>query len=221
MSENSLSKVGVQTSASGINTVLKNTYMLLSATVLFSALMAMVSTRYNFPPFGLMVTLGVYFGLLFITHKLKNSAWGIVSVFALTGFMGASLGPMLNAYLSLSNGAELIMQAMGATGIVFLTLSAYAVKSQKDFSFMGGFLLVGLVVAVLGMVAAYFLEIPGLSLAVSALIVMVMSGLILYETSQIIKGGETNYIWATVGLYVSLFNMFVHILHLLGALSDD
>jgi len=162
-----------------------------------------------------------YFGLLFLTMKLRNSAWGLAAVFALTGFMGLTLGPMLNYYLSMPNGSQMVMQALGGTGIIFFALSAYAVKSEKDFSFMGGFLFVGILVAFLAGLAAYFFEMPGLSLAVSAMFVLLMSGLILYETSQVIHGGETNYIMATVTLYVSIYNLFTSLLHLLGAFAGD
>lgn len=221
MSENNTAINRDRVSALETNKVLRNTYLLLSMTILFSAFTAMLSMQMELPRPGFFITLGVYIGLLFVTNLLKNSAWGLVSVFALTGFMGVTLGPLLSTYLALPNGSELIMQSLGATGIVFLTLSAYAIKSEKDFSYMIGFLITGLVVAILGFVGAYFLQLPGLMLAVSALVVLVMSGLILYDTSQIIHGGETNYIWATVGLYVSLFNIFVNLLHLLGAISGD
>jgi len=142
-------------------------------------------------------------------------------VFALTGFMGYTLGPILNSYLSLPNGGQLVMTAMGATGVIFLGLSAYALTSRKDFSFMGGFLMVGILVAFLAGLGAIFFELPGLSLAVSAMFVLLMSGLILYETSNIIHGGETNYIMATVTLFVAIFNLFTSLLHLLGFMSSD
>ena len=207
-------------SALATNKLLRNTYSLLAMTLVFSALTAGISMAMNFPHLGLFTLVG-YFGLLFLTTKLRNSVWGLVSVFALTGFMGLTLGPILNAYLSLPNGSEMVMQALGATGVIFFALSAYAVKSEKDFSFMGGFLFVGIIVAFLAGLGAYFFEMPGLSLAVSAMIVLLMSGLILFETSQIIHGGETNYIMATVTLYVSIYNLFLSLLHLIGAFSSD
>lgn len=214
--------VGTQTRSITINSVLKNTYQLLSATLLFSGLMAYLSMSLNLPHFGLLITLGGYFGLLFLTHKLKNSAGGIFAVFALTGFMGLTLGPTVNAYLgAFSNGAELVTMAMTGTGAIFLALSFYAVTSQKDFSFMSGFLMVGIVVAFLAGLAAYFFEIQALSLTVSAAFVLLMSGLILFETSNIIHGGETNYIMATVTLYISIYNLFLSLLHLLGVFSGD
>ncbi len=209
-----------QESALVTNKLLRNTYSLLAMTLIFSAFTAGLSMAMNFPHMGLLTLVG-YFGLLFLTTKLRNSVWGLVSVFALTGFMGLTLGPMLNYYLSMPNGSDIVMQALGGTGIIFLALSAYAVKSEKDFSFMGGFLFVGILVAFIAGLAAYFLEMPGLSLAVSAMFVLLMSGLILFETSQIIHGGEKNYIMATITLYVSIYNLFTSLLHLIGAFSNE
>ncbi len=203
------------------NKLLRNTYSLLAMTLVFSAMTAGLSIAMNLPHPGLIITLVGYFGLLFLTTKLRNSVWGIASVFALTGFMGLTLGPMINAYLGLPNGSEIVMQALGGTGVIFFALSAYAIKSEKDFSFMGGFLMVGILVAFLAGLGALFFEMPGLSLAVSAMFVLLMSGLILFETSNIIHGGETNYIMATVTLYVSIYNLFTSLLHLLGAFSGD
>ena len=203
------------------NKVLRNTYSLLSMTLLFSAATAGMSMALNLPHPGLLLTLAGYFGLLFATSKFRNSGLGLVSVFALTGFMGYTLGPILNAYLSLANGGQVVMTAMGGTGLIFLGLSGYALASRKDFSFMGGFLMVGILVAFLGGLAAVFLEMPMLSLAVSAMFVLLMAGLILFETSNIIHGGETNYIMATVTLYVSIFNLFTSLLHLLGFMGGE
>jgi modulator of FtsH protease len=203
------------------NKVLRNTYSLLSMTLLFSAATAGVSMVLNLPHPGLLLTLAGYFGLLFATSKFRNSVLGLVFVFALTGFMGYTLGPILNAYLSLANGGQIVTTAMGGTGLIFLGLSGYALASRKDFSFMGGFLMVGILVAFLGGLAAVFLEMPMLSLAVSAMFVLLMAGLILFETSNIIHGGETNYIMATVSLYVSIFNLFTSLLHLLGFMGGE
>lgn len=203
------------------NKLLRNTYALLAMTLGFSAVTAGISMAFNLPHPGIIITLIGYFGLLFLTAKLRNSVWGLASVFALTGFMGFTLGPIISAYLSMPNGSQIVMQALGGTGIIFLALSAYAIKSEKDFSFMGGFLFVGILVAFLAGLAAIFFEMPGLSLAVSAMFVLLMSGLILWETSNIIHGGETNYIMATVTLYVSIYNLFTSLLHLLGAFSGD
>lgn len=203
------------------NKLLRNTYSLLALTLVFSALTAGLSMAYNLPHPGMIITLVGYFGLLFLTTKLRNSAWGIASVFALTGFMGLTLGPIVNHYLNMSGGSEIVMQALGGTGLIFFALSAYAIKSEKDFSFMGGFLMVGILVAFLAGLGAIFFEMPALSLAVSAMFVLLMSGLILYQTSEIIHGGETNYIMATVTLYVTIYNLFTSLLHLLGAMSGD
>jgi modulator of FtsH protease len=203
------------------NKVISNTYLLLSLTVLFSAGTAGLAMATNMPHPGLMLTLVGYFGLLFLTTKLRNSAWGLVSVFALTGFMGLTLGPILNAYLSLPNGSQLVMMALGSTGAIFLSLSAYALSSKRDFSFMGGFLMAGILVGFLLGLGAVFLQLPGLALAVSAMFVLLMAGLILFQTSAIVNGGETNYIMATVTLYVSLFNLFTSLLHILGVFGDD
>lgn len=203
------------------NKVIRSTYMLLSMTLLFSALVAGVSMSLNLPHPGMILTLVGYFGLLFLTSKYRNSAAGLASVFALTGFMGYTLGPILSSYLSLPNGGQIVMNAMATTGAMFIGLSAYALKTRKDFSFMGGFLMVGILVGFVAGLGAIFFEMPGLSLAVSAMFVLLMAGLILYETSNIINGGETNYIMATVTLYVSIFNLFTSLLHLLGAMSGD
>jgi modulator of FtsH protease len=211
----------VRASALATNKVLRNTYLLLGATLAFSAAMAGVAMVLNLPPFGLFALLG-YFGLLFAVHKTQNSAWGLVWTFALTGFMGLTLGPILSLYLKfLPNGSQVVMTALGTTAAAFLGLSAYAVKSQRDFSFMGGFLAIGAIGAfVLGLVA-FFFHLPTLSLVVSGMFLIVAGGLILYETSNIVRGGETNYILATVTLYVSIYNLFLSLLHLLGAASDD
>ncbi len=207
-------------SALETNKLIRNTYTLLAITLLFSAFTAGMSVLFNFPHMGPFITLGVYFGLLFVTAKLRNSAWGLLSVFALTGFMGLTLGPMINAYLQIySNGAELVMLAMGGTGIIFLALSGYALTTRKDFSFMGGFIMVGVLVAFLAGIAALIFSMPALSLAVSAMFILLMSGFILYQTSDIVHGHETNYIMATVSLYISIYNLFTSLLHLLGAFS--
>lgn len=211
----------IRGSALATNKVLRNTYMLLGATLLFSAAMAGVSMALNLPTFGLFTIL-VYFGLLYAVTKTQNSGWGILWTFALTGFLGLTLGPILNLYLTaLPNGGQIIMTALGTTAIAFLGLSAFAITSKRDFSFMGGFLMIGAIGAfVLGLVA-YFFQLPTLSLVVSGLFLIVSGGLMLYQTSEIVRGGETNYISATVTLYVSIYNMFLSLLHLLGAASDD
>ncbi|QKQ23674.1 Bax inhibitor-1/YccA family protein [Candidatus Ruthia endofausta] len=214
--------VSTQTRSISINSVLKNTYQLLSATLLFSGLMAYLAMSLNLPHFGLLITFGGYFGLLYLTNKLKNSSYGILTVFALTGFMGLTLGPVIGAYTTtFSNGSELIAMAMTGTGLIFLALSFYTITSGKDFSFLSGFLTAGIIVAFLIGIAAYFFTMPVLSLTVSAAFILLMSGLILFETSNIIHGGETNYIMATVTLFISIYNLFLSLLQLLGIFSGE
>jgi modulator of FtsH protease len=212
----------VRESALSTNKVLKNTYMLLSATLIFSAAMAAVAMAVNMPPLGIIVTLVGYFGLLFLTSKFRNSAMGIVCVFALTGFMGLTLGPLLSSYIeNVTNGGELILTSLATTGLIFLGLSAYVLTTRKDFSFMSGFLMVGLFGMLGVIVIGFFVDMSAFSMAISAGIVLLMSGMILYQTSAIIHGGERNYIMATISLYVSLYNMFIHLLMLFGMGGDD
>lgn len=204
------------------NKVIRNTYMLLSLTLAFSALTAGLSMAMGAPRLGIIVTLLGYFGLLFATTKFRDSSLGIVFVFALTGFMGLTLGPILNHYVTaLPNGTQVVAMALAGTGVIFVAMSAYAVTSRKDFSFLGGFLMAGILVAFLAGLAAVLFGLGGLSLAVSAIFVLLMSGLILWETSAIIHGGETNYVSATVTLYVSIYNLFSSLLHLLGVFGGD
>jgi modulator of FtsH protease len=218
----SIVRTGTDTYVVARNRVLRNTYLLLSATLLVSAVTAGINLALGAPRLGLVVTLAGYFALLFGVYKTRNSALGVAFVFGLTGFLGFTLGPILSFYLTaLPNGSAVVMSAFAITGLTFVALSAYAVKSRKDFSFMGGFLFVGVLAAFLLGLAAVFFELSGLSLAVSGLFVLLASGLILFETSQIVNGGETNYVMATVSLYVSLFNLFTSLLHLLGFASQD
>ena len=221
MYENQRVAQGTAESVLATNKVLRNTYALLSMTLLFSAVTAGISMSMNMGFMSPLLVLGGYFGLLFLTAKFRNSSLGLVFVFALTGFMWLTLGPLLNAYLSLPNGGELVMTALGGTGVIFLGLSGYALTTRKDFSFMGGFLMVGILVAFLAGIATLFFNVPGMSLAVSAMFVLLMSGLILWQTSSIIHGGETNYIMATVTLYITIYNLFTSLLHLLGAFSGN
>ncbi|PXX44800.1 Bax inhibitor-1/YccA family protein [Undibacterium pigrum] len=201
--------------------VLRNTYMLLSMTLLFSAMTAGATVAFNIPGPGILLTLVGYFGLLFATAKLQNSGWGIAAVFALTGFMGYTLGPILTRYLGMPGGTGIVMTAMAMTGLIFMGLSAYVLVSKRDFSFMGGFLMVGMLVAFVASLGAIFFQIPALSLTISAVMVLLMSGMILFETSNIIRGGETNYIMATVSLYVTIFNLFTSLLQLLGFIEKE
>lgn len=211
-----------QESVLATNKVLRNTYTLLSMTLLFSAATAGASMALNLPHPGLIITLVGYFGLLYMTNKFRNSAWGILAVFGLTGFMGITLGPILSMYVqSIPNGSQLIMTALGGTGTIFLALSAYAITTKKDLNFMGGFLAVGTIgVFVVSMLGLFF-DFSAFQMVISAAWIIVSSGWILWQTSAIINGGETNYISATVMLYVSLYNIFINLLMILGISSND
>ena len=204
------------------NKVIKNTYILLSATLLFSALMAGVSIVTAMPPMTYMISVIAAMVLgIFVLPRTAQSGAGLGMIFLITGLLGFGLGALLTMYLALPRGPEIVGLALGGTGVIFLGLSGYALTTRKDFSFMGGFLMVGLLVVILAIVANLFFSIPGLSLAISAAIILIMSGLILFDTSRIINGGETNYIMATFGLYLSIFNIFISLLHLLGFASDE
>jgi modulator of FtsH protease len=214
-----------RTSAVSTNKVLRNTYLLLSMTLLFSAGMAAVAMAMNAPYMGFIPML-VAFGLLFAISKFKNTGWGIILVFAFTGILGFSLGPILNMYMASAAGTQTVVTAAGLTGMIFLSLSGYVLLTKKDFSFMSGFLITGMWVVVGSMLLMFVGSmfgwyVSGLHLAISAAIVMLMSGFILYDTSRIINGGETNYIMATVGLYLNIYNLFTALLHLLGVFGGD
>ncbi len=220
MDQRSMYASASQTSVLQTNKVLRNTYMLLAMTLAFSAVCAGIAMAVGIGP---MMSLGMTIGAfitLFVVQKKAESASGIYWVFLFTGLMGASLGYTLNFYLGVA-GPGLIMEALGATALVFFALSGYVLTTKKDFSFLGGFLMVGLVVAIIAGIANIFFAIPAVSLAISAAIVFIMSGLILFDTSRIIHGGETNYIRATVSLYLNIYNLFVSMLHLLGAFGGD
>lgn len=204
------------------HTVLRNTYFLLSLTLLWSALVAWGAMVINAPYPGILISLLGIFGLLFLTMKLRNSVWGLVTIFMFTGFIGYTMGPLLNYYIhNFSNGAQLIMMAMGGTGVIFFGLSGYVLTTRKDFNFLGGFLFIGLIVGVIALIANLFLKIPALQLAISAAFVIVFSGFILYDTSRIINNGERNYIMATIALYLDIVNLFQNLLILLSALSGN
>ena len=196
--------------------VLRNPYGLHGLTLLFSAAVAGGTAALGLPHPGLLIMLVGTFGLLFATAKLAHSGWGLVAVFALTGFMGYTLGPVIGRTLSFPGGAQVVMMALGATAVTFFALSAYVLTTRRDFSFMGGFLFAGMVIALLAALGAVFFAVPALALAVSAMVVLLSMGLILFETSRIVNGGETNYVMATVGLYVSIFNLFTSLLALFG-----
>jgi len=204
-----------------VQRVLRNTYALLALTLLFSAGVAATTLALKLPAPGLVLTLVGYFGLLFAVHKLRNSGWALLAVFALTGFMGYTLGPLLARSLALPGGGQVVMMALAATGATFMALSAWVLTTRRDFSFMGGFLFAGMVIAILAGLGAVFLQMPALGLAVSAMVALLSAGLILFETSRIVNGGESNYVMATVGLFVSLFNLFTSLLALFGIGGGD
>ncbi len=211
-----------QTGVLSTNKVLRNTYALLSMTLLFSAATAMASVALRMPPMTYLLSIGAAFLLMWLVlPRFANQAAGIGIVFAITGLMGFALGPILTMYLKLPNGPQIIATAFGGTGAIFLGLSTYAMTTRKDFSFMGGFLAVGMIVVLLAAIANLFLAMPLMHLVISAAIILLMSGFILFDTSRIINGGETNYVMATVGLYLSIFNIFISLLQLLGIASSD
>lgn len=201
--------------------VLRNTYALLGMTLLFSAAVAGTAMTLNLPHPGLMLSLIGMFGLMFLVHKTANSAWGLLSVFAFTGFMGYGLGPILGKVLAMPHGSAVVTNALGATAVAFIGLSAVALSTKRDFSAMGKMLFVGMLVAFALSLGAIFFEIPALALAVSGLVVLLSCGLILMETSRIVHGGETNYILATIGLYVTIYNLFSSLLMLFGLGGND
>lgn len=201
------------------NSVIRNTYMLLSMTLLFSAFTAWLAMLTNARPMGLMV-LPIYIGLLFLTQTLRNSVWGIASIFAFTGFMGYTLGPILNFVIQgFSNGTQMIMASLGLTGLIFFALSGYALTTRKDFSYLGGFLFVAATIGMMASIVGLFFPVPLLYLGVSSAFVLIASGMILFQTSQLINGGERNYIMATIALYVSIYNLFISLLQLFMLLA--
>jgi modulator of FtsH protease len=204
-----------------VSKVLRNTYGLLALTLAFSGIVAYVAQQMNVGYPNIFVVLIGFYGLFFLTAKLRNSGWGLLSTFALTGFMGYTLGPILNLYLGMSNGAEVVGTALAMTALVFFGLSAYVLTTRKDMSFLSGFIIAGFFVLLGAMVAGFFIQIPGLQLAISAGFVLFASATILFQTSAIIHGGERNYIMATISLYVSIYNLFVSLLQLVGVFSGD
>lgn len=204
------------------NKLIRNTYTLLALTLGFSAITATASVFMRMPPMTYLVGIGAAFALMWLVlPKTANSTSGIGVVFAITGLLGFALGPILTLYLSLPNGPQTVATALGGTGVIFLGLSGYALTTRRDFSFLGGFLFVGFLVVLGAALANIFLAIPALSLALSATIVMLMSGFILYDTSRMVNGGMDNYVLATVSLYVNIFNLFISLLHLLGFANND
>lgn len=209
-----------ETSLLSAHKVLRNTYFLLGLTLAFSAAVATTSMLMGWPRPGMILTLVGFYGLFFLTQRYANSAKGLVATFALTGFMGYTLGPLLGMFLKAGAG-DVILTALGGTALVFFSCSAYVLTTRKDMSFMGGMLTAGAIALLVLMVAGIFLQMPAMHLAISALFVLFSSGMILFETSNIIHGGETNYIRATVSLYVSLYNLFVSLLSILGIMRDE
>ena len=203
------------------NAVLRNTYGLLALTLAFSGVVAYFSQQMNMPHPGMMLTLVGFYGLFFLTMKLRDSGWGLLTTFALTGFMGYTLGPILNMYMGLPNGGSVISSAFAMTAFVFTGLSAYVLITRKDMSFLSGFITVGFFVLIAAMLASFIFNISGIQLAISAGFVLFSSAVILFQTSSIINGGERNYIMATISLYVSIYNMFLSLLHILGVASND
>jgi modulator of FtsH protease len=210
------------TSAIATNKVLRNTYLLLSMTLLFSGFTAAISMLMNTPPMTYLISvIGGMVIAMFVLPRFANSPAGIGIVFLITGMLGFGLGPVLSMYASLPNGGNIITLSLGGTGVIFMGLSAYALATKKDFSFLGGFLMVGFLLVLLAALANIFLQIPAMSLMISAVVIMIMSGFILYDTSRIIHGGETNYVLATIGLYMTIFNIFISLLQILGIMSND
>jgi len=211
-----------QASALATNKVLRNTYVLLALTLAFSALTAGLSMVLRMGPGAYLAsTFGAFALLWFVLPRTANSAKGIGVVFAITGLLGFGLGPLLSMYLAMPNGPQVVMTALGGTAVICTGLSLYALTTRRDFTFLGGFLVVGLLLVLVAALANIFLQIPAMSLAISSVVILIMSGFILYDTGRIVNGGETNYVLATVGLYISIFNIFVHLLHLLGAFSGN
>ena len=222
MNENISTIARSSSSAIAMNRVLRNTYMLLSLTLLFSGFTAAISMFLKMPPMTYLISvIGGMVIAMFVLPRFANSTAGIGIVFLITGLLGFGLGPMLTMYASLPNGGNIIMLAFGGTGVIFMGLSAYVLATKKDFSFLGGFLMVGFLLVLVAALANIFMQIPALSLMISAVVIMIMSGFILYDTSRIIHGGETNYILATIGLYMTIFNIFISLLQILGIMGND
>jgi modulator of FtsH protease len=219
MQEHSILSTTYGDSAVAVNKVVKNTYLLLAMTLAFSAFTAYLTRNMGMP--NIWVMIGGTYGLLFLTHMLANSVWGLVAVFGFTGFMGAMLGPLLSAIMQTPAGASIVSQALGGTAIIFFALSGYALVSRKNFAFLQGFLFTGAIVLLLAMVAGIFMKMPVLHLAINAGFMLFSSAMILYQTSEIIHGGERNYIRAAVTLYVSIYNLFMSLLSILSSLSGN
>lgn len=221
MSVQRISTARVSQSIIASNKVIRNTYLLLTLTLFTSAVIAGIAMASGARPVHWLLMLVVFIGMPFAINALRNSVWSLPLTFGFTGFMGYVLGPILTLYLSLPNGSQIVAAAFATTAVIFLGLSAYALTTRKDFSFMGGFLTVGLIVVLVAIIANIFLQIPALSLTISAAAVILMSGLILFDTSRMIHGGETNYVVMTVSLFANIYVLFIHLLNLFAALSGD
>jgi FtsH-binding integral membrane protein len=215
------------TLATAQNKVLRNTYMMLALTMIPTVIGALIGTSMNLsfmaehPIMSSLLMFGAMMGMLFAVTALRNSVWGIVALLGFTFVAGVFLGPILQVALHLKNGAQLVGMAAGGTGIIFFTLATIATVTKKDFSFMGKFLFIGLILLIVASLANIFFQIPALSLTISAIAVMIFSAYILYDVSQIVHGGETNYVMATLGLYLDIYNLFIHLLNLLMAFSGE
>ena len=207
--------------AAGINKVLRQTYMLLGMTLAFSATMTAVAVSVGAAPINWIVSMVVMFGLLFAVQAKRNSAMALPLVFAFTGWMGWSLGPMVAFVLGSAGGMGILFNATAGTAITFFALSAYAITSGRDFTFMRGFLMTGLIVCLLAIVAGFFFQVPGLQLAISGALILLAAGLILFDTSNIVRGGETNYVMATVSLYINIYMLFSNLLAIMGVMGSD
>ncbi|MGL6314940.1 Bax inhibitor-1/YccA family protein [Vibrio sp. WXL103] len=214
------SRTATQESALQTNKVLRNTYALLSMTLLWSAVVAAFSMAMNLPRPGLILMLVGFYGLLFLTEKNRNNSMGLVFTFLFTGFLGYTTGPILNLYLGAGMG-DIVITALGGTALAFMGASAYALTTKRDLSFLNGMLMAGFVVLIVGMIASIFIQMPMLQLAVSSMFILFSVGVILLTTQSIIRGGETNYISATVSLYVSIYNIFISLLSILGIMNND
>lgn len=220
MSEIELNIGRSQDSALSVNKVVRNTYMLLSMTLFFSAICAVATMALQVGQgVGFMLLIGG-FVMTFVVRATAKSSKGLIAVFVFAGLMGGALGPIISMYLlAYANGSAIVAQALGGTALIFLSLSGYALTSGKNFNFLGGFIFTGMMVVIVAMIANIFLQIPAFSLAISSAVILLMSGFILYDTSRIVNGGERNYIMATISLYLSIFNIFIHLLNLLGSLT--
>ncbi|GHA36560.1 Bax inhibitor-1/YccA family protein [Photobacterium aphoticum] len=220
MNDRMINRDSAYESVLSTNKVLRNTYFLLSLTLVWSAVVAGVSMAMNLPYPGLIITLVGFYGLMFLTEKNRDSGLGIVFTFALTGFMGYTLGPILNMYVGAGMGDAIVL-AFGGTALTFMACSAYALTTKRDLSFLNGMLMAGFIAIIVAVIANIFLQMPALSLAISGMFIMFSSAAILLTTQSIVRGGETNYISATVTLYVSIYNLFLSLLQILGIMGSD